>query len=197
MATFNVGSLIGRFAKKRDVPATSAITVQKKVLFVCTGNIARSASAEYLAKQMIPQESSWTFDSAGIGAVVGAPVAPFVDEELSSRGVDFSGHRAKQLTKHMVAESALVLVMEKEQLDWIVREWPQYRNRVHLLKQMARLRQGAGRRVDPVSYMGQQDDSPLDEDTIADPYRQGADAARQAVSEIESALKVVIPWLGS
>lgn len=195
MSNFNVSSLLSRFGHQRDPLADSLAEPEKKILFVCTGNIARSASAQYIATQLAG-ETTWTFDSAGIGAVVGAPVAEHIDAELDRRGVNHTGHRAKQLTEDMVASSALVLCMEKEHLDWIVREWPKYRSRVHLLKQMARLRENAGRRADPVSFMMQQDVAPQRGDAIADPYRRGEDAAATAVSQVESSLEVIVPWLG-
>ncbi|MFW0110151.1 hypothetical protein ACN081_05465 [Rothia sp. P13129] len=168
----------------------------KKILFVCTGNIARSASAQYLAQSMVPSDSPWIFDSAGTGAVVGSPVASHIDKELERRGVPYLGHQAKQINTRLLAESELVLVMERAHLDWIVQEWPQYRSKVRLLREMSRLREGAGRRSDPISYMKQHDSEPLAKDDIADPYRRGAKAAQKAVKEIEESLNVIIAWLG-
>lgn len=196
MALFNVGALL----KNRNPAVPTESESQKpgkKILFVCTGNIARSASAQYLSEHLISPSSEWVFDSAGTGAVVGSGVAPFIDEELKRRGVEFQSHQAKQITEALLAESALVLVMEKEHRDWIVREWPQYHSRVHLLKQMARVKETAGRRADPIAFMLHHDDPPQARDRIADPYRKGPDAARQAVAEIEDALIKIIPWLGA
>lgn len=196
MAQFNVGSLL---KKRAPAPAEerSDSPTHKKILFVCTGNIARSASAQYLANQLSSPESAWRFDSAGTGAVVGAGVAPHIDRELAARGVQFQNHRAKQVTGALLAESTLVLVMEKEHLNWLVREWPQYRSKIHLLKQMARVKAHTGRRTDPVSFMYRLDESPLKEDGIADPYQRGPQAARVAVEEVEGALTKIIPWLGT
>lgn len=197
MAQFNVGALRrGQVGKKEGESSAAETHPQKKILFVCTGNIARSASAQYIAEQLVGSESSWIFDSAGTGAVVGSGVAPFIDEELDSRGVIFKHHKAKQITGDLIESSALVLVMEKEHLNWLVREWPQYRSKIHLLKQMARVRETAGRRADPVTFMYQLDEVPARGDKIDDPYRKGAEAARVAVEEIELALTKIIPWLG-
>ena len=200
MSSFNVSSLLRSSRKKSKSEAGSQLTAPaggKQILFVCTGNIARSASAKYLARQLAEKGSQWVFDSAGTGAVVGAGVAPYIDRELESRGAEYKNHKAKQITGDLLAESALVLVMENEHLNWLVREWPQCRPKVHLLKQMARVKDTAGRRVDPVAFMRQLDEAPLAEDRIADPYRKGPEAARVAVEEIELALTKIIPWLGS
>ncbi|MFW0119787.1 hypothetical protein ACN08Y_07730 [Rothia sp. P5764] len=166
-------------------------------MFVCTGNIARSASAQYLAAAMLEDGSTWTFNSAGTGAMVGAGVARHIDIELAQRGAQYDQHLAKQITERLVRESALVLVMEKEHLDWIVHEWPQYRSKVHLLCQMARVQKQAGKRVDPVAFMMQYDEEPLAQDEVADPYLRGPEAAKVAVQRIQEALDIVVPWLGN
>lgn len=192
MAQFNVRQLLkGRVKGHRD-----EVPVGKKVLFVCTGNIARSASAQYLATTKISPAAEWVFDSAGTGAVVGSGVAPHIDRELDARDVNYGSHKAKQVTEKLMAQSALVLVMEKDHLHWLVHEWPQYRSKIHLLGQMARMQKGAGRRVDPVAYMQQHVEEPQAADEIADPYRRGEAAAQKAVQEVENALDIIIPWLG-
>ncbi len=202
MNSFDVNSLRdqadqGQQSKSENSGIIQDGQAKQKVLFVCTGNIARSASAQYLAQELAGPDSHWIFDSAGTGAMVDAPVAKYIDQELAERAIPFENHKAKQLTQQLVDESDLVLVMEREHLDWIVQEWPQYRNRTHLLGQVARLRESAGRRVDPISYMRYQDLEIKDEDGIPDPFRKGPEAAADAVKDIEWALNIVIPWLGN
>lgn len=199
MSSFNVSSLLGNKKKNtgpRHAAAPEAST-GKQILFVCTGNIARSASAKYIARSLANKNSEWVFDSAGTGAVVGAPVAKYIDDELMVRNIDYSDHVAQQVNDQLVEESELILVMEKEHLDWMIHEWPQHRTKIHLMKQMARLRRSAGRRADPISYMNQLDAAPLKEDQIADPYGKGRGSAREAVTEIEEALFEIVPWLGN
>lgn len=194
MSSFNVSSLLKGRGPQRQVAEPEP---KKQILFVCTGNIARSASAKYLARQLSSESSEWTFESAGTGAVLGSPVARFIDDELAARGIDFSDHSGQQVNDRLVKESELILVMEKEHLEWMVREWPQHRNKIHLLKQMARMRSSAGRRSDPVSYMKQADAEPLPEDNIADPFGKAPELSTKAVEEVEEALTVVVPWLGN
>lgn len=196
MISFGVSSLLRKVGDRTDPEPDHAYT-KKEVLFVCTGNIARSASAQYLAEAMLEDGSTWTFNSAGTGAMVGAGVARHIDIELAQRGAQYDQHLAKQITERLVRESALVLVMEKEHLDWIVHEWPQYRSKVHLLCQMARVQKQAGKRVDPVAFMMQYDEEPLAQDEVADPYLRGPEAAKVAVQRIQEALDIVVPWLGN
>lgn len=196
MISFGVSSLLRKVGDRTD-PEPDHADTKKEVLFVCTGNIARSASAQYLAEAMLEDGSTWTFNSAGTGAMVGAGVARHIDIELAQRGAQYDQHLAKQITERLVRESALVLVMEKEHLDWIVHEWPQYRSKVHLLCQMARVQKQAGKRVDPVAFMMQYDEEPLAQDEVADPYLRGPEAAKVAVQRIQEALDIVVPWLGN
>lgn len=196
MISFGVSSLLRKVGDRTD-PEPDHADTKKEVLFVCTGNIARSASAQYLAAAMLEDGSTWTFNSAGTGAMVGAGVARHIDIELAQRGAQYDQHLAKQITERLVRESALVLVMEKEHLDWIVHEWPQYRSKVHLLCQMARVQKQAGKRVDPVAFMMQYDEEPLAQDEVADPYLRGPEAAKVAVQRIQEALDIVVPWLGN
>lgn len=217
MGQFNVSSLLGRsshpsnspakapWARKtektvdvlaaRESNALNTENTQNTILFVCTGNIARSASAELISRHMAPN-SGWNFASAGTGAVIGAPVAEHIDRLLIEQDVQIGGHKARQISREILEESALVLVMERHHMDWIMREWPEYRPKVHLLKQMARLRESAGRRSDPISYMKLTQDRPTRKDDIADPFRRGPEAAQKAVTEIQHSLDVIVPWLG-
>lgn len=197
MGIFNVSSIFKTAPKAHTAP-TGATTPPKKnqILYVCTGNIARSAAAELISTHRA-SNSGWIFTSAGTGAMSGYGVAPDIDKELMVRGIDISHHVARQISEDLIAESTLILVMEKEHLNWIVREWPQYRNKVHLLKQMARVSQKAGKRIDPVSYMNLATDNLKTADNIADPYRRGMQVAADTVVEIETALDAVLPWLGT
>lgn len=107
-------------------------------LFVCTGNIARSASAELLARQRSPEDSRLVFASAGTAAVVGSPVAEEVGAELRERGVPFGEHRAQQLTGEMIRHADIVLAMEGHHRQWILDEWPAAVGKTFLLKHAAR-----------------------------------------------------------
>lgn len=195
MANFDVSSLLDKVGNQ-TLSEQDGYQVKKQILFVCTGNIARSAAAQYLADLMLQEGAEWTFNSAGTGATVGAGVARYIDTELAERGAHYDQHVAKQITERLVGESSLVLVMEKEHLDWIVHEWPQYRPKVHLLCQMARVQKQAGKRVDPVAFMMQYDEEPLGEDEVSDPYLRGPEAAKEAIERIQDALDIVVPWLG-
>ena len=168
-----------------------------EAVFVCTGNIARSASGEVISKHLAAEyglEDKWIFASAGTGALVGHGVYEHVANELIERGYNPEGFTSRQLNGQIIENATIILVAEKVHADWIVREWPQHHAKIKLLKQVARIREEA-RRAEPLSYLYSYGARPLDTDKLEDPYRRGPAAAKVAVDEVEQSLRVILPWL--
>ncbi|WP_314608759.1 phosphotyrosine protein phosphatase [Rothia mucilaginosa] len=168
-----------------------------EAVFVCTGNIARSASGEVISKHLAAEyglEDKWIFSSAGTGALVGHGVYEHVANELIERGYNPEGFASRQLNEQIIENATIILVAEKVHADWIVREWPQHHSKIKLLKQAARIREDA-RRAEPLSYLYSYGTRPLDIDRLEDPYRRGPAAAKVAVDEVEQSLRVILPWL--
>ncbi|MBK5092304.1 MAG: low molecular weight protein arginine phosphatase [Actinobacteria bacterium] len=91
-----------------------------RILFVCTGNMCRSPMAEGLARAVIDREYPETrerfdFSSAGVAALEGNVPAREAVEVMMERGIDISGHRARNVTRRILEASDLVLTMEGAQ----------------------------------------------------------------------------------
>jgi protein-tyrosine-phosphatase len=88
------------------------------VLVVCTGNTCRSPIAAALLRRALEAEGRLDIDvgSAGTGAWEGAPVSEGSYLVGLEQGIDLSGHRARMLTKDLVAEAHLVLTMSRPHL---------------------------------------------------------------------------------
>ncbi len=71
--------------------------------------------------------------SAGLGALVNYPADPMVQELLKLENIDCSEHRARQVNKIMVDEADLILVMEKNHRNEMIRLFPSSCGKVHLL----------------------------------------------------------------
>lgn len=99
------------------------------VLCVCTGNICRSPLAERLLAAAVP---GTRVESAGIGALEGAPMEPTAAAIAAREGFTAEDHRARQLTRAMVRDFDLVLAMDTGHKDWIERRYPGSRGRVFL-----------------------------------------------------------------
>lgn len=90
-----------------------------KILFVCTGNTCRSAIAEGIARREAIERGLIEFEvsSAGTSAWNGAPASDGGLLVALEHGVDLSGHRARQLTREIVAEQDVILVMGPHHLE--------------------------------------------------------------------------------
>ncbi len=90
------------------------------VLFICTGNIFRSMTAEYALRAAFEANAHHTVSSAGL---IDAPheVLPFVREHLTRKAVDISRHRPRRLTQEMLDEADLAVAMGDDHRDHVVR----------------------------------------------------------------------------
>ncbi len=103
----------------------------ERVLVVCVGNICRSPMAEALLRARLGHRPRFDVSSAGVSALVGHPADESAVALMRERGIDISGHRARQLTPQVAAEADLVLVMESGHERAVYSIAPQARGKVH------------------------------------------------------------------
>jgi protein-tyrosine phosphatase len=111
---------------------------QFRVLFVCTGNICRSAIAEQVFRARYGSEAV-AFASAGTGALVGAPMPEQAAEISRKLGGDPSAHAGQQLSKPFVEAADLVIALTREHRSEIVRTLPRANRYTFTLREFARL----------------------------------------------------------
>ncbi|MCI0427292.1 MAG: low molecular weight phosphatase family protein [Nitrospiraceae bacterium] len=85
----------------------------QSVLFVCTGNIFRSVTAEYALKARLGPNTSCVVTSAGID-VKPQSVHDWVQARLREKGIDSTTHVQRQLTKELVEAADLVIAMGRD-----------------------------------------------------------------------------------
>lgn len=98
----------------------------KSVLVLCTGNICRSPYAEAVLKHRAPGIS---VDSAGLSAMVDYEADATGQAVAKGRGIDMSEHKAKQVTRSLIGQSDLILVMDDEHLSRLHRKYPDSRGK--------------------------------------------------------------------
>lgn len=114
------------------------------VLTVCTGNICRSPAVERLLAAALGPDSGVRVESAGVGAVVGAPVAPLMASRLDAVGVPHTGFAARQVTERMVREADLVLALTRNHRSTLVGLVPAAVRRTFTVRELARLATAVG-----------------------------------------------------
>ncbi|MFA6088943.1 MAG: HIT domain-containing protein [Candidatus Woesearchaeota archaeon] len=93
---------------------------QKSILFVCTGNIFRSLSAEYAFKKYLSDNkiTNWKVGSAGIVAKK-EPIDAKTLQVLNKLGVKNIHHKQRKLTKKLLNEYDVVIAIAKNHEDFI------------------------------------------------------------------------------
>lgn len=168
----------------------------RQLLIVCTANIARSPSADLLARRLLqeqPGRSPWYVGSAGIQAIPGAGIDETMGTELRRYGIDPAAHRSTQLVRSAIERADLVLTFERRHRRWILGECPDASRRVFTIRRAAALLAERPKRADAVDFLAADDQATTDSDDFADPYGQGPEAARVAVAEIDRLLRVIVP----
>jgi protein-tyrosine phosphatase len=102
----------------------------KDILVVCEANICRSPMAQGLLASSLPDVR---VHSAGLNALSGMPADATAVRLLSTRGIDITGHRARQITRELCRRAELVLVMSTDQRKRLERDYPFATGRVFRL----------------------------------------------------------------
>jgi protein-tyrosine-phosphatase/predicted ATP-grasp superfamily ATP-dependent carboligase len=108
----------------------------RSVLFVCHGNINRSAVAEALLRDLC-RDANVEIASAGLLQREGNTPGPVSVEVAGELGVDLTAHRSSPLTADRLRRFDLVLVMEAAHYDSVRRLDPEALHKTFLLSSFA------------------------------------------------------------
>ncbi len=96
------------------------ILIMIRVLFVCHGNICRSAMAKYMMRAFAADcglEDKFYIDSAATSTEeIGEPVYPPARRKLSEHGISCSDHRARQITASDYDRFDMIILMDRNNM---------------------------------------------------------------------------------
>jgi len=143
---------------------------EKKILFVCTANVCRSPMAGAIFNALAEDEGLCVrAESAGVAALKGEGMAPNASIALGEAGIHPGEHRARQVSRTMLEEANLVLVMGPRHKAELRRLFGDHPKQIYTLPEYA---------------SGSFDGSHSGEGEIPDPYGHTMTAYRASVRQL-------------
>ena len=170
------------------------------VLFVCTGNICRSPTAEALARRELERYPGVPIQvsSAGSHALEGNPAASRSMLAAATRGANLERHFARELTRRRVRAADLILCMAAEHRPFVLSYDRSAANRTFLLASFARVAGQwdwlAGSPAELVALAAEHARE-QDGDDVVDPLGHPAEAYAACAERLDSLVTPVIAAL--
>jgi protein-tyrosine phosphatase len=136
----------------------------KSILFICHGNICRSPMAEFVMKSLVKKnglEKEYRIDSAATSREeIGNGIHPGSKRKMQQMGIDYTNHRARQITIDDYNDYDLLIGMDRENLYNMQRILGEdIEGKMHLLLEYSKKNTGKTRDIADPWYTGNFDDT--------------------------------------
>jgi protein-tyrosine-phosphatase len=159
-----------RGSNRRLVPASA-----RSFVFVCFGNIMRSAMAEFLmrrASQEAGIQEQLQIASAGLHAVAGRVAHPWAQHASADLGISLGQHHAKPLTREMVERADCILAMDFQNKAELLTLYPESGSKIYMLSAYA--------------------EGPWQFREIPDPYLGDLEATRVCARQLQTCIRNLV-----
>lgn len=147
------------------------MSAPRRILFLCTGNVCRSAIAEHLLRHLAARRGlALEVESRGLAAQAWYRVPEPARRLLAEAGVPPFEHRPRLLTRDALRWADLALAMAREHRDAARDRFPEFSSKVRLLNE----------------HVG------LPADDIADPMGGPDEAFAACFTRIQAALEALL-----
>ncbi len=160
--------MLGLRSSNQQRPPQSA----RSFVFVCYGNIMRSALAEFLMRQALSQArltDQVQVVSAGLHATAGQEAHPWAQETAKDLGISLAQHRAKTLSPEMVKQADCVFAMDFQNKAELLTLYPLYQDKICMFSAYA--------------------DGPRQYREITDPYHGDLQATRICGQQLQTCVR--------
>lgn len=111
----------------------------KKIMFVCTGNICRSAMAEYLFKKIV-KEYQKEIEVSSCGTYASdkdMPTYEAIEVLQEDYNIDLKPHRATNIANSKIQEMDLILCATQNHKMFVLQMFPELQGKVFTIKEFA------------------------------------------------------------
>ncbi len=123
-------------------------------MFICTGNICRSAMAHWLMKKKLEEKNENDIEvySSGIFAMKNDASTEEAIEVIKEYGVDLTNHRAMRTNESDIEKMDLILCMTISHKQSLFQMYPNLKNKIYTLKEYVGMAEKGIEIKDPWGY---------------------------------------------